>query len=158
MATDPSLQGAKTLIIRRGIVESVDLYEIKDSELDSLEKGTSAELQLNFSIFLISTAFSAVTSLFTATFADASVKTTYIVVAVVGTLLGAYLMIAWWRAKNEVKVLCKTIRLRISQTELRAKATDEEEDEASDAVAGGFVSASFTIGNEPADTDEIPKG
>ena len=43
--------------VRRGKVESVDLYEIKDSELDVLEQGTPATLQLNFAIFLFSTAF-----------------------------------------------------------------------------------------------------
>lgn len=156
MVSDPSLQGAKTLIIRRGIVESVDLYEIKDSELDALEKGTSAELQLNFSIFLLSIAFSAITSLLTASFADSTIKTTYVVVAVVGTLLGLYLMIAWWRAKNEVKILCKTIRLRISQTELRAKATDEGEE--GGGLAGSAEATGPATGTEPADADEVPKG
>ena len=128
MVIDDPLQGSKTLVIRRGIVESVDIYEIKDSELDHLEKGTSAELQLNFAIFLFSLAFSAVTSLFTATFADESVKTTFIVVAVVGVLLGAYLMIAWSRAKSAVKELCRSIRLRISLTEARAKEAAEVEE------------------------------
>lgn len=158
MVTDPSLQGTKTLIVRRGIVESVDLYEIKDSELDTLEKGTSAELQLNFSIFLLSISFSAITSLFTATFTDPSVKTTYIVVAVVGILLGIYLMIAWWRAKSEVKLLCQTIRLRISQTELRAKATDEADEDDKDAPAGASKPAAPGAGAEAADADEVPKG
>lgn len=39
--------------VRRGKVESVDLYEIKDSELDILEQGTPATLQLNFAIFFV---------------------------------------------------------------------------------------------------------
>jgi len=132
MTTDETLQGSKTLVIRRGIVESVDIYEIKDSELDHLEKGTSAELQLNFAIFLLSLSFSAITSLFTATFVNDSVRTTFIVVAVVGVLLGAYLMIAWFRAKSAVKELCKSIRLRISLAEARAK-------EAAEAEEGGAV-------------------
>jgi len=45
-----SLDDSK-LRVRRGRVESVDLYEIKDTELDELEKGTPAELQLNFAVF-----------------------------------------------------------------------------------------------------------
>jgi hypothetical protein len=150
MPTDDTLQGFKPLVIRRGIVESVDIYEIKDSELDDLETGTSAELQLNFAIFLISTAFSAITTLFTATFSDSTVKTTFIVVAVVGVLLGAYLMIAWWRAKSAVKELCKTIRLRISLTEARAKETAAAEE-------GGAVPPASAGPGLPAEED-TPSG
>ena len=150
MATDESLQGSKTLIIRRGLVESVDLYEIKDSELDTLEKGGSAGLQLNFAIFLLSMAFSAITSLFTATFSNGSIKTTFIVVAVVGILLGAYLMIAWSRSRSTVKQLCKTIRLRISLAETRANAPSEAEE------AGAAMPE--TSAAAPVAPDETPQG
>ena len=57
------LDDSTPLRVRRGRVESVDLYEIKDTELDTLEKGTPADLQLNFAIFLLSLAFSAIASL-----------------------------------------------------------------------------------------------
>ena len=46
--------------IRRGRVSSVDLYEIKDSELDQLEAGSPATLQLNFSIFLLHFSYMAI--------------------------------------------------------------------------------------------------
>jgi len=38
--TPKDLSGQKPLIVRRGQVESVDFYEVKDSELDLLEKKT----------------------------------------------------------------------------------------------------------------------
>lgn len=157
MAATESLEGNKPLLIRRGIVESVDLYEIKDSELDALEKGTSAELQLNFSIFLFSVAFSAITALFTATFWNESVKTTFIVVSVVGILLGSYLMIAWWRAKGAVKTLCKTIRMRIAAIETLGAV--EGTQEAEDIDGGGVVAPNATAGSAgPVAGDETPKG
>jgi hypothetical protein len=102
-----------TVRVRRGRVDSVDLYEIKDGELDVLEKGSPADLQLNFAIFLLSIAFSAICALATATFARETVKTIFILVTVVGILLGAYLLISWFRARQETKELCKTIRSRI---------------------------------------------
>ena len=55
------------IIVRRGRVDSVDLYEVKKNELELLEKGAPESLQLNFSIFLFSIAFSAIITLTTAT-------------------------------------------------------------------------------------------
>ncbi len=118
MSSNQPLEGSKPLIIRRGLVGSFDLYEIKDSELEALEKGTSADLQLNFSIFLFSIAFSAIASLFTADFKMAAVQTVFVVVVVVGILLGSYLMISWSMARSKVKDLCKIIRLRITSEEI----------------------------------------
>jgi hypothetical protein len=114
MSNKPNhLDDSKPLRVRRGRVESVDLYEIKDSELDSLEKGTPGELQLNFAVFLLSLAFAAVSSLFTATFPNKAIETLYIITTVVGLLGGLYLLIAWWGTKSTVKSLCKRIRERI---------------------------------------------
>ncbi len=129
------LDDGTSLRVRRGRVESVDLYEIKDTELDALEKGTPADLQLNFAIFLLSLAFSAVASLVTATFTNKSIETTFIIVSVVGVLLGAYLMVAWWRARSEVKELCKRIRQRIPPEALIPEEEDEEEESVSSACA-----------------------
>jgi hypothetical protein len=129
MATNPQhVDDSKPLRVRRGRVESVDLYEIKDTELDILEKGTPADLQFNFAIFLLSLAFSAIGALATATFAVKAIETTFIIIAVVGILLGVYLMIAWWSAKSEVKALCKRIRHRIPPEIITADEEEEEEE------------------------------
>ena len=105
--------GETGLKIRRGRVDSVDLYEVKDSELDVLEKGTSAELQLNFAIFLISVAFSAICSLSTSTFKYPKVETIFMLVSIVGVLGGTYLIIQWRRTRTSVTEICKRIRDRI---------------------------------------------
>lgn len=139
------LDDSTSLRVRRGRVESVDLYEIKDTELDTLEKGTPADLQLNFAIFLLSLAFSAIASLETATFATKAVETTFIIVSVVGILLGAYLMIAWWRARSEVKELCKKIRQRIPPD---VQAADEEEEEEEEPTAN--AAAGSGVNDDPA--------
>lgn len=110
-STEP--KESKDPLIRRGRVASVDLYEIKDSELDLLERGSPADLQLNFAIFLISTAFGAICSLATADFKNTKIETVFLLVAIVGILLGAYLLIAWFRNRSSVKVVCKQIRERI---------------------------------------------
>lgn len=109
--------------IRRGRVESVDLYEIKDSELEVFQRGSPADLQLNFAIFLLSIAFTAIGSLATATFKDENVHTTFIVVAVVGILLGIYLLIAWFRNRTSLHTLCNRVRERIKETEVVVATT-----------------------------------
>ena len=109
----------KPLRVRRGRVESVDLYEIKDSELEIFQRGSPADLQLNFAVFLLSLAFSAIVALATASFKYDNVHTTFIVVAVVGILLGVYLLISWWRNRTSLQTLCGRVRERIKEADIR---------------------------------------
>ena len=101
------------IVVRRGRVDSVDLYEIKDSELDLLEKGSRADLQLNFAIFLFSIAFSAICALVTATFSDSKVELVFIFVAVVGIIVGAYLLMSWYQSRKSHREVCQQIRDRM---------------------------------------------
>jgi hypothetical protein len=101
------------LRVRRGRVESVDLYEVKDIELDLLEKGSPASFRLNFAVFLLSLAFSCSASLCTATFTSDVIRTFFIVIAVVGALMGAYLLIVWWRTRTSISGIVRTIRDRM---------------------------------------------
>jgi hypothetical protein len=106
--------GEKSLRIRRGRVDSVDLYEIKDSELDLLEKGSPANLYLNFAIFLLSTSFFALASLCTAaTFKYVLMQTVLIVVLIVGGILGILLLALWYRERKGVEDCIRVIRDRI---------------------------------------------
>ena len=105
----------KPLQIRRGRVESVDLYEVKDSELDLLEKGSPATIQLNFSVFLLSIAFSSVAALCTATFKWDIAEMIFVFVSVIGLLMGVYLLIIWWRTRESIGKTVKCIRSRIEQ-------------------------------------------
>ena len=95
-------------------MDSVDLYEIKDSELDLLERGSPASLCLNFSIFLLSLAFSALGTLATATtFKHPLVETVLVVVMVIGFLGGAFLILIWRKDRSSVADVCDQIRRRI---------------------------------------------
>jgi hypothetical protein len=125
-AAQRDIEGDKPLVIRRGRVESVDLYEIKDSELDLLERGSPADLQLNFAIFLVSLAFSAVCTLATATFTNKTIETAFLVVSIVGILLGAYLLVAWQMNRRSLRDICARIRERMPP-EIAAADVDEEE-------------------------------
>jgi hypothetical protein len=143
---EPAMQQTdeKPLRIRRGRVESVDLYEIKDSELDLFRKGSPADLQLNFAVFLFSIAFSALAALVTATFANSDVKTAFVVVVVVGFLLGSYLIIAWLRNRTSLIVVCERIRERIKETDV--------------VITEELALQKIKLDISPKSTDVAPKG
>jgi hypothetical protein len=101
------------LRVRRGRVASVDLYEIKENELEILENGSPSGLYLNFSIFLISLAFGAITTIATATFANPLMQQLFLIIAVVGTLGGLLLLILWWRSHQSIAQVVRAIRARI---------------------------------------------
>ncbi len=126
MSTQPKdTSGEKPLRVRRGRVDSVDLYEIKDSELDLLEKGSPVSIYLNFSIFLFSIAFSALAVLCTAaTFKHTVAQTIFIVVMVVGFLMGGFLLILWYRGHSSVSEVIDEIRNRIPPEQKSAAIAD----------------------------------
>ena len=105
----------KHLVVRRGRVDSVDLYEVKENELELLEKGSPATLQLNFAIFLFSIAATAIIALATTDFKYQIVETIFTFISVIGVLMGAYLMISWWRTKTSIAVVIQIIKNRITE-------------------------------------------
>jgi hypothetical protein len=113
--------------IRVGRVESVDLFEIKDSELEIFERGSPADLQLNFAIFLLSMAVTALAALFTGKFPDSTTHTAFIVLAVVGIIVGVYLLIAWLINRASSKSICTRIRERIKETSITTKIEATEQ-------------------------------
>jgi hypothetical protein len=113
MAKNTNLE--KTLKVRRGRVDCVDLYEVKENELDLLENGESISLQLNFAIFLLSLAFSGILTLCTATFKLQILQTIFLFVTIVGSIVGLYLLLMWRKGRKSIKAVIKTIKDRIQQ-------------------------------------------
>jgi len=113
LAIEPSPPSTYGVRIRRAVVESVEIYEIKDTELEQLESGSPADIQLNFAIFLLSSAFSALIALVTATFSNSRTETAFQVVFAVGLILGTYFLIAWWRNRKSMRDVCHRVRLRM---------------------------------------------
>lgn len=104
----------KHLVVRRGRVDSVDLYEVKENELELLEKGSPATFQLNFAIFLFSIAVTAIVAIATTQFKWPIVETIFIFTAVIGVLLGSYLLISWARTKTSITAVIEKIKNRIT--------------------------------------------
>ncbi len=101
-------------IIKRGRVDSLNIFEITEEELNTIEKGSTTSLYLNFAIFLLSIAASFLISLLTSDFKDKLFTfTIFCVVTAVGFVIGLILLIMWFREKDKFKEVIKIIRQRI---------------------------------------------
>ncbi|MEX6690185.1 hypothetical protein QTN47_21930 [Danxiaibacter flavus] len=107
-------QADKPFMVRRGRVDSVNLYEVKENELDLLENGEEANLQLNFAIFLFSLSFSGILTLSSATFKTPLLQQGFLFTTIIGFIVGTYLLIRWWIGRKSIRKVIKTIRDRIS--------------------------------------------
>lgn len=103
----------KTLLVRRGRVDSVDLFEVKEHELEILENGEPTGIYLNFSVFLLSTAFACILALSSATFSSPKMENTFLFIAIIGLIGGIFLLILWWKGRKSIKAIIKTIKSRI---------------------------------------------
>ena len=108
----------KPLRVRRGKVDSVDLYEVRENELEILSSGDTNSIFLNFAIFLLSLFFSSILSICTASFNKPIFQTLFLIIAVVGALGGILLLFLWWKGRKSIKVIVKKIKDRIPQDKL----------------------------------------
>ena len=109
--------------IRRGRFDKLTIYEISESELETLERGSPYSLYLNFSIFILTLAFSSLITLFT-TETTPIITTIFIIVAVVGILGGSFLFILWFKDRNSVSEIVKVIRKRLPPTGVQESLKD----------------------------------
>ena len=137
MNTKNEHSGDKPFKIKRGRVDSLSLYEITEHELVTLENGSPSSLYLNFSLLLLTTATSFLISLLTTTIESDRTYFTFVILVVVGYVLGILLGIIWWRTRQSVSEITKRIRSRIPPEE-QAEAegpTDQESASESEAAA-----------------------
>lgn len=103
----------------RARVDSLSLYEITDSELKILERGSPSSIYLNFSIFLISIGCSFLISLITTEIDSIKIYTTFVVFSFGGIIGGLILLCLWRRERCAIKEVIKDINNRIPSSEIR---------------------------------------
>jgi hypothetical protein len=81
--------------IRRGRIDKLTIYEISDSELNILEKGSPSSIFLNFAVFLLSVAVAFTVALFTANVPAGKVFTSFLVSTIIGYVGGILLLVFW---------------------------------------------------------------
>jgi len=102
--------------IRKVKVDSLTIYEVTESELEIIERGSPSSTQLNLSIALLSVAVSFLITLLTSDFKGKDrLFTVFTVVTVVSFLGGGVLFLLWYNTKNDVDEVLKKIRGRTQE-------------------------------------------
>ena len=96
-----------------GRVDSVNLYEVTEHELEILAKGSEATLHFSFAIFLLSVACTCAVALGTSKFESETMGEIFLFVCVVGFIVGIFLLISWFRSRKSVKNIISIIKDRI---------------------------------------------
>lgn len=98
--------------IRRGIYAQLTIYEVEESELDTLAQGSPDSFYLTFSIFLLSVATSFLISLLT-TNVSGNTFTVFVLITIIGFVVGAFLFVMWRKKRKSVPELIEKIKKRL---------------------------------------------
>ena len=99
--------------IRRAPLGALIIYEISESELEILERGSPSSIFLNFAIFLLSVAISFTLTLTTTTMKSEMLYVTFLVVSINCFIVGILFVILWWRNYQSMSKLVDVIRRRL---------------------------------------------
>lgn len=99
--------------IRRARLDSLTIYDVTDSELELLKKGSPNSLYLNFAIFLISTAVAFTIALFSTDIPAGKVYSFFLVSTIVGYIGGILLIALWLKNYESLSMVVQTIEKRL---------------------------------------------
>lgn len=125
MSHDDGESGHNEVRIIRGRVDSLSLYEITETELDALERGSPYVIHLNFGISLLTLGMSFLASLLTTDIRSMIQAVVFVVLTVVGILGGIFLLTLWYRARGEVAAVIEKIKTRIAEQTDESGTADE---------------------------------
>ena len=94
--------------IRRGRVDSLTIYEVKEEELRTIEGGSTRSDKFNFAVALFSAGLTLLLSLLTASFPSDSATAIAVAVDCSLGVLGLYFFVSWLRTKDEVRATLTT--------------------------------------------------
>jgi len=99
--------------VRRARIDRLSIYEVSDSELQLLERGSPESLFLNFAIFLISTAVSFLVTILSTDIPSTRAFIVFVVITVLGFVGGALLLALWaWHRRSRATIF-REIRARM---------------------------------------------
>jgi cation transporter-like permease len=99
--------------IRRARFEKLTIYEVSDSELDILAKGSPDSTYLDFSIGLLSAAIAFSITLATTKIESNRTFTVFTIAVILGYLFGFLFLLLWWKNHTSVSTVVKSIRSRL---------------------------------------------
>lgn len=116
------------LTIRRGVFDQLTIHVVEEHELDTLAHGTADSVYLSFATFLLSTATAFLVSLLTTQVSDRTFLV-FVVLVVVGYVLGALFSILWFKNRRSIPILVRRIRERLPPEGIQEEWTRVDEPE-----------------------------
>ena len=98
--------------IRRGVILQMTIYDVADHELETLAHGTPDSVYLTFATFLLSIATAFLISLLTTEVSNRTF-TVFVVLVVLGYVLGALFSILWYKNRKSIAALVHKIKERL---------------------------------------------
>jgi hypothetical protein len=99
--------------VRRARIERLDIYEISETELQILERGSPDSILLNFAILLVSIAVSFLVALLSTEIQSSRTFAVFVIVTVVGFITGAVLLALWTWYRRSTTTIFDQIRRRM---------------------------------------------
>ncbi len=111
--------------IRHGRVDSLDIFEVTESELGSLERGSPNSIYLNFCIFFASAFITLTVTMLTVDIKSDINISLFFSADIISIIAIVLFGILWWKAKNEVKEVLLVIRSRVQREEADKTNADD---------------------------------
>ncbi len=99
--------------IRRGRLGQLTIYEISESELETLIQGSPNSIYLVFAVFLLSVFVSFLIALLTTTISSNRTFIVFTVITTVSAIGGIILFSLWFKNRKSISDLVQTIRGRL---------------------------------------------
>ncbi len=99
--------------IRRARMQTLTIYEVSESELETLERGAPDSIFLNISLFLFSCAMTSLVALLTCKFTSSVTNNGFLLAAIIGFSIGSVLFVLWCRNRKTSASVIAGIRDRL---------------------------------------------
>lgn len=99
--------------IQRARLQRLTIYEVEESELAILERGSIDTVFLTIAVALLSMSVSLSVALLTADFPSDRAWTVFLVITVVGYAAGGIMLLVWRRSRVSVAACTQNIRQRL---------------------------------------------
>jgi hypothetical protein len=98
--------------IHRVPLDKLTIFEITESELEALERGSPESIYLNLGVGVISIAVSFSIALATTNIESVKTFCFFVIVTVIGYLAGLTFGLLWWQSRRSLKTVAQEIRRR----------------------------------------------